>query len=480
MKKSNNNKTSYLILFVVSIVLAYFFIYTHDDWAWGSSEGIKRLNVLFDNYNGRYLGNLIVMVLTRSNIIKTLTIGSVVSLTIITIQRIINKKNTNILLVSILLFICMPRSIFQESIAWVSGFSNYAISSLLILVYYLNIEKYQKNKNKLIHILFLLLGFSVSLLMEHVTIYNLLLSVFMLIYYKTKDKKINLINVFYLIGSLAGTILMFTNSAYYTISKGEDFYREVNTDSLTTKVFANLNNILKHTFTNNGLMITIISILLIKVIYDNKEKIKTNCLFKALTSYLFIYPIYCILRYINTEFKLLASYTRIFDSFLASLYVLLVFYVTFKLITDSNLKKRLLFYLVSIIILIGPLLLVTPIGPRCFFILYLLMMLYVLDLYNHLVKDKTKELVNSYLLLFIILIIVYLFEIYIHIYLANEKRHIEIEEKLNTGEKTLYIKPLPHGDYIWFPNPINEEFENAFKSYYNINEDVELDVKLYN
>jgi len=479
MKKSNNNKTYYIILFIISIILSYFFIYTHDDWAWGSSEGIKRLNVLFDNYNGRYLGNLIVMALTRSNILKTLVVGSVISLIIISTQRIINKKNTNILLVSILLFICMPRSIFQESIAWISGFSNYAVSTLLILIYYLNIEKYQKNKKILINILFLLLGFSVSLLMEHITIYNFLLSIFMLIYYKFKDKKINKLNIFYLIGSISGTILMFTNSAYYNISKGEDFYREVNSDNLIKKVFSNLNNILKHTFTNNGLMITLISLLLLKIIYDNKDKIKTNYLFQAITSYLFIYPVYCILRNINPNFELLASYTKIFDNLLSFLYVLIVFFITFKLITDSNLKKRLLFYLISIVILICPLLLVTPIGPRCFLILYLLMTLYVLELYNYLIKDKTKELLNKYLLLTIILVLAYLFEIYIHIYIANEKRHEEISRNLKEGDKSLCIEPLPHGDYVWFPNPIIIEFENYFKSYYNINEDVELDVKLY-
>ena len=77
------------LLFFVLCALCFLYPYTGDDWAWGSSIGIERLNTWFDNYSGRYFGNLIVLALTRSNILKT----SVMSACITLIVWMITKTN---------------------------------------------------------------------------------------------------------------------------------------------------------------------------------------------------------------------------------------------------------------------------------------------------------------------------------------------------------------------------------------------------
>ena len=61
-----------LLLFAAFSLLFYMFPYSGDDWAWGSQIGVDRLKTWFDNYNGRYLGNLLVMVLTRSKFVNVL------------------------------------------------------------------------------------------------------------------------------------------------------------------------------------------------------------------------------------------------------------------------------------------------------------------------------------------------------------------------------------------------------------------------
>ena len=71
-----------IIMIVIFLCICYFFPYVHDDWAWGSSIGINRLNNLFKNYNGRWAGNILVILLTRSNILKTLFMVLIFCLTI--------------------------------------------------------------------------------------------------------------------------------------------------------------------------------------------------------------------------------------------------------------------------------------------------------------------------------------------------------------------------------------------------------------
>ena len=60
MKENNKIWLRYIICFGLIAILCYLFPYTGDDWAWGSKIGIDRLNNWFENYNGRYVGNLIV------------------------------------------------------------------------------------------------------------------------------------------------------------------------------------------------------------------------------------------------------------------------------------------------------------------------------------------------------------------------------------------------------------------------------------
>ena len=46
----NIKKFRYIVTFIILIFLCWMFPYTGDDWAWGSSIGIERLNTWFDNY----------------------------------------------------------------------------------------------------------------------------------------------------------------------------------------------------------------------------------------------------------------------------------------------------------------------------------------------------------------------------------------------------------------------------------------------
>ena len=102
LEKIIKNKKEFMfcgIFFLIAVCLVYLFPYSGDDWAWGSSLGIDRLNKWFDNYNGRYAGNLLVLALTRSNILKTIIIA--IALTLFCILPKLYYKSNHI---SVLLF----------------------------------------------------------------------------------------------------------------------------------------------------------------------------------------------------------------------------------------------------------------------------------------------------------------------------------------------------------------------------------------
>jgi len=130
----------------------------------------------------------------------------------------------------------MPISVFAQAVAWTSGFANYVIPIIIILFYlYFNKNLFSDEnieiKNRWI-IPFALLGFINSLFVEHATLYNVLLSIVVILYYLIRKHKIVLANLFYMIGSILGTVLMFSNEAYHTIFQSQDTYRAIEQDNI--------------------------------------------------------------------------------------------------------------------------------------------------------------------------------------------------------------------------------------------------------
>jgi len=72
--KKHKNQIFIILLICITLAISYFFPSAHDDWAWGSSIGIERLNSLFENYNGRWMGNILVILLTRNRLLRAITI----------------------------------------------------------------------------------------------------------------------------------------------------------------------------------------------------------------------------------------------------------------------------------------------------------------------------------------------------------------------------------------------------------------------
>ncbi len=206
-----------IILVLLLFIITYLFPYTHDDWAWGSSIGIQRLNFLFKNYNGRWAGNILVILLTRTRIIKALVMTFTITSLVVLGNKFINPKNNKTYLIVLLLEL-MPVFVLTQSIAWTSGFANYILPSLItIFIVYLNRNMFADEEvvlsNKFCIPLFVL-GVICSLFIEHMTIYNVCLGLFLVFYPKLKKYKTNPSNISYLIGSITGAVIMFSNGGY--------------------------------------------------------------------------------------------------------------------------------------------------------------------------------------------------------------------------------------------------------------------------
>lgn len=472
-------KTNYFYIgwFIIFAVLAYIFPYTHDDWAWGSEIGLERMMSLFENYNGRWLGNLLVILMTRFRFFRAFFISFVVVIILFFINKVTNTKNKYF---AFIMFALMPISIFSQAVAWTSGFTNYVVPIIFVLILMMinsNLFKNQtvKENNKLIIPLFFC-GFCCQLFIEHMTIYNLILAVFIVVYSILRNKKVTYFNLAYLVGTIIGTILMFSNGAYYLVATANDSYRSINTNILFSSIKTFFYTVCVYFIQENTIINLILSSLILFLI-NNYKKINT-C--KRIKNFLNICEIFICSFLVLFVFKNIAGninlfskevYNRIFDGIIYSLFIIVLFVIVMITVDNQEKKAKLVFYLVSSVVIALPLLVVNPIGPRCFFPCYIFWILYIVELLDYVPINYNK--INKYFGYSSILLIIFFIIIYGQAFKVDQERIKYVNA--NIKEKDLILPRVPYEEYMQCPNPVNEEFLKRFRLFYGIDKDVNID-----
>ncbi len=153
MKKIIRNNWKWILGFVLIFLCSLVLPFSGDDLDWGMKSISEYGSLLVDpTLNGRYVGNFLVILITKHAVIRSL----VTALIVMGIIYMIVKETKAPLIFVCLLFILMPVSIFRQSITWASGFTNYTISTLGLLIILVGIRQIflDKYDEKLIHDLY--------------------------------------------------------------------------------------------------------------------------------------------------------------------------------------------------------------------------------------------------------------------------------------------------------------------------------------
>lgn len=474
MKKINKNKLFYSIVFITLLLICYFFPYTGDDWAWGTNIGVERLLSGFKDYNGRYLGNIMVLLLTRSRILRAIIMSITLFVIPLLISKIVSNKqdkiNKNIYL-STLLILLIPTSIFQQSISWTSGFCNYVFPIVLILIYLLinkEIKLKKQSSNLKLSFICFMLGFAGTLFIEHMTMYAIILAIFFVIYNYMSEKKLNYCNVGFLLGTLVGFIIMFSNGAYANVLNSSDTYRSIKTNNpifnIASSYFDTISNYL---FTNNFILNIFMSFISLKLLYDalKNENHKFKKVFYKLLMFFYVsFIIYSLFN--NFYLSLFGIYKKYIDGLISLIFLILSFVMIIFTINSKEKKQELLFYLISICLITGPLFFVTPVGPRCFFPTYIIFVLYITTLVDYIsFSDKLIFLIKTSI---VIMFLIYIF-IFVNVFIVDNKRQKLIKNGGNSEK--LVLPKLPYESYLWYANPTDDVFVERFKLFYNVDKD---------
>lgn len=502
MTKDNlkNNKTVFLVctvLFVAFAVLAYLFPYSGDDWAWGSKIGLERLESGFNAYNGRYLGNLLVLALTRSKLLQTLTVAVSMVFLCVLPGIFCSSKKVSLLAFSAFLVFIIPKQIFVQSVVWTSGYSNYIPPILLVFAYFLIIKNIFEEKpvyKKYIPIVTFLLGFACALFMENVTLYALAISFLIIAFARIRHGRFYLAHIANFIGCAAGTVLMFSNSAYTSILGEEDTYRSTAMGEGTIETIKeHLEIICNQFFFNNIPLLVAVSVLCVILAFAFLKKNGNKVLGSAAYASAFVNILTLGLIYAKNNF----SYWVIavgneesddlslwFFVFVICAYCLSVLSLVLICVTDMNAKFRILLLLVSAPILVAPLLVVNPIGPRCFMPPYFIMAAFCVSVFDYIQKElNLSEGINRGVALSSaaasLAIFVFTFSIYSTVNTYAEKRDEYVMKQAENGESVVTVCKLPYGSYVWTGDPTADPWDYRYKLFNGISEDTELEFLTY-
>ena len=475
-KSSNSNYKFYLGIFIFLLFLTFLFPYSIDDWAWGSQFGIEKLQSLFANYNGRWCGNILAMILTRSRILRAFFMAFILSFMMYLVNKL-TSIDSNSRWLGILLLVALPNLILRQAVVWTSGFVNYVVSIFLVLIYvyqnrglfYDEVDKETKIKS----FLMLILGFISCLFIEHVTLYLVVLAIFVIAYKYVKYKHISASSICYFIGCVCGTILMFCNQAYFNVVEGDDYYRAISSKSkfIIDAIHSFVDVIANELIFQNLLLNIVLSICVIAFL---RNYLKKNDRYKKYINgailILSAFPIYAVTyKFVGIDF--LFKYTKYLNSFLATIYYLTIFLCSL-LIKDVPKKKKIIFCLVSNAILTAPLFVVKPIGSRCFFPMYVLWIIVAIEFFTLAFENKKIDVMKPIVISWIGIFSGFLIFIYGTSFIVEYQRINFVKKHIS--EEEIILPKLPYEDFIWLGDPYNKYSDQHFKNYYGVPQDRNL------
>ena len=470
--------------------LAVLFPYTGDDWDWGCHIGMDRLRSFFADYNGRYLGNLMVITQTRFKGLDVVVKALCCALAPVLCARYSEKRDSVNLLFALALFLIMPRGIFAQSVVWTAGFVNYVPSALISAGYLVATRNACRQPLSGPAPGFFwgsfLAGLAGAWFMENITLFNICLGVAVVLWLWWKHRRVLIPYLGFPAGAVLGCAAMFANSGYRAIAQGEDFYRQTPQGLLDTVKFMadNLQKILESLILNNWAMCMVITALLLALVRSRK-----NCRGRGFWMAAHVLSLVAVLagRLLLTAVEGLAlSETMVLALSIgvtvacSAPYVVTVFVLAWQSVDDGE-RLAVLLPLGCVVVCMAPLLVVRPIGDRCMFPGYLLLMMFLVALFDLArsrgIFPKGKERLAVLICAAVIVLqTVHLFGAYSQIHVRDRVMNDYARLQSEAGARVIRVTDLSEEGYVHCSYPLNDIWWNRYCLFYGLNTETWFEV----
>ena len=480
------------VLILAGIFIMFFMSFPRlDDLTWGSSIGIQRLNTLFAGYNGRYVGNIIVIILTR----LPSTVRAGVELAIFCMlfyyaHRLLPKKQAFCFFVIGLLLLPLP--VYAQSVVWTAGFANYVPSAVVMLFAmstYCEVVLREKQLSKAEYFSFAIVIFLGQLILENTSLLMVVMSGAFLMMGLIQSRKLYAPTLIGLISSICGALLMFSNSSYHSALIGDGGnYKSIALIPLALwKKYQN--EVVPHLVQNNHLLNLLLAIILFtlwlcqslsaKKASSNKYRDRLGKIWGILLITFFGYDA------VDSTWTKIFIHGQTIYALISLLYAAYIISTICVTIANKEDKIILLVFSGAQIILAAPLVPVAPLNARCFFqngILWALILGYLLHTIfeTYLTFSKAEFFEREIAIFTQIICIVYLIFTLCGQAQSWHVQQLRIEETQNQvayGAEEIVLPEVPWSSIYCYGANIsntNSYWLTNYKRYYGIPDNIKL------
>lgn len=477
-----------LLLFCGSCFLFFFLImlcapYTYDDYEFARVpyDSFRELISFCLTYgNGRLLGNIFGIVLNQHPVLGAAVKSLFMSGTVILLPAVCGLRSKHAYLLSFLLVTAIDPALFAQIYTWTSGFGNYAPPVCLTLLILWLIQQYPEEgsagKKTCVCIALFFIGLAAQLYIEHSSIINLVLALFLAVKAWFTPKKHGLLPAFILIlATTAGLILMFWIPAHFIASANNHTtgYRSLYVDSIATFIFNCARNALRltnHYFGLCGVPLCAGAALTVYLTRENRKE-KWNTLLYAGGFIPLIYMAICSLLNIEGWY----AEPAIIHHAIAMIMVLsglMTWIIALFGMKDRIFRNRIWVLLGFAVFSMLPLLIVTPIRIRVLYhsqIFVVMAFLLCLCRWMSGWTGKTIALTVKALCVTAVVMVLTLGSVFISIRSMAQARHTYTMNQLSQGETAIDFFRIPYsyvhddtdsgmGDYYYINSPRDVEF----------------------
>lgn len=490
MKQINIREKYGRVLFYFIFFMAVLFImdqtpYCHDEWKWGSAERLELMRQGFPNYNGRYLGNLLALAITRSTAVKALVMAVGILWVLHTVENSLCEKTARgtarcrfLLLCAAALLLALPRTLYAQSYGWPAAFVNFVPPALFLLIYF-NWTRalYDGSQNpsctKLQAFLAIPLGLATQLFSEHTTLFAVLYAIWVLVFVTARKKKICAAYITYLISVMLGALVMFSNGAYRRAALSQTGYKKISL-SLSAMYHQLADRILNPLFLDNWLLNALLAAVVILCIIRSRKKTVLNTL-TALV--LCGYSLYGIWHKVYPAWVFFggSNLNHLAELGLTFLFFVCVLAGVWKHVSADRRLWTCVLYVSSALVAV-PLVAANPIGSRCFYVSYLFQAVALLGILDDLVGTQAIDLYYPTWIAGLcaaVLCVIYL-RMFSVIGAADRTRAGLIQTAVGQNADSVTLPVLPYSEYVWTTIPQDESWERYFKEFYGIPQEMEV------
>lgn len=451
-------KYHYIVVLAFSMILGFTFFFSCDDYVWYFVYDYDKL-ASYRSPNGRYISNFLIRKCVNYPFLFLILFLVSFILLIYIVSKLNNiKKNyiINSTFIVVALLLLLPHTTFKEVFRWMSGYINYGLGLGFTLLYLNSAFRliFDKCKPSFFNFpLFFIFGIFNCLFVEHLTIYNILFSLFIVLFLIFKERCVSIHHISYFLGAIFAAIIMFSNNVYSSILSNEDTLAPRAIELDFSDVYSNIYRFLISHFAKDYTVVHLILVASFSILYY-KKKMSASSKYSLVTLlYCFGYLTYSFFSSFFTDIAMISPSLkgRAIETAITFIYLCCIIY-NIHIYFNGNIRIKCFIYLFSTIICTAPFAVVSPITPRCFFVEYFFWILLCTYIWFNSVcmfAPDFYKLYNKFTLTISIVLVIFVSNICITNFYYNNLRFDFIAQQISSGEKNIKLIVLPYDDYAF-------------------------------